>query len=283
MADFDTLEVSVDSGRPVSYFIFSLGSNVWRYTTAEVEITVDGERYLPASIQGDSIKQTGESINDALTLDAPSFIAPAQMFMSAPPTRPIRVQIGFSHVGVEDDEMIIAYTGEILQINFHMPGRARITCEALMSSMSREGLRLAWQRTCPYALYDPVTCKVNKASYQTNFYVLSINGLEIGVDSEGSQASGYFNNGFIEWTHPVRGVEYIAIDTHRKVTAAAGEPDCFFTLFSPPGDLFEGASGKAHPACDFTPTACQDFGNYDNYGGVPDLPGRSPFDGNPVW
>jgi hypothetical protein len=279
---FSAFETSLEDGRPIEFYTFTLGSAVWRYTTAQTDLTVAGNVYTAAVIASPSITQTGEPSTDALNLECPVWIAPAQLFMTSPPTAPIQVIISYKHVG--DDEVVIGYTGEITQVNFPMPGRSVITCESLGSSLSREGLRLGWQRSCPYALYDPVTCKVNKASWKTDFVTLGISGFTIYVELAVVRADGYFNGGFLEWNHPVRGLEYVAIDTHTAIASPpAGQPNAVFVLIAAPGELFEGAPGMVYPGCDFTPTSCQAFSNYDNYGGAPDMPGRSPFDGTPVF
>lgn len=276
---FDAFEVSKESGRPIEFYTFTLNNVAWRYTTAETNITIGSDLYVAAAISADSVKQTGESSNDARSIDVPSWIAPAMAFMGTAPSVPIQMTVGVRHVG--DTEVVIGYVGEVTQVNFPIPGRARITVESLLSSMSREGLRLAWQRSCPYVLYDPLTCKVSKAAHQVNFTTLKIDGFDVYVSLATTKATGHFDAGFFEWTHPTRGKEFVPIERHEQITS--GEFNARFVLFMPPGELYEGAPGAAFPGCNFTPARCQFFGNYDNYGGVPDLPGRSPFDGNPVF
>lgn len=269
-------EQSIEDGRPIQFYAFTLGSVTWRYTSADENLNAGGYDWIAAAISDDGVKQTGETIVDAMTIVAPSWIGPAQVFMGGAPSRSVLITIYSKHEG--DAEMAAVYVGEITQINHApVPGACRITCETLTSSMQREGLRLGWQRTCPYALYDPVTCKVNKALWATPFVVLAIDGFTVTIELATARADGYYNNGFAEWTHPIRGVEYMPIDTH-----AAGSPTTL-TLLGHPGDLFVGAQGVAYPGCNFTPASCQGFSNYDNYGGVPDLPGKSPFDGSPVF
>ena len=229
-----------------------------------------------AAILDDGIRQSGETANDAVTLVAPSWIGPSQLFMSAAPARNVQVAILAKH---EDHaEMVTVYVGEVAQINFPAPGLSRISCETLTASMRRQGLRLGWQRSCPYALYDPLTCKVDKAAWGKNFRVVSINGFTVVANLIATTAvANQFDNGFLTWTHPTRGVEYIPIETQ------TGTSQVTLTLMSEPGELFPGATGTMYPGCNFTPASCQAFGNYDNYGGVPDMPGKSPFDGTPVF
>ena len=275
---FEELETSIDSGRPVEYFRFTLNGATWYYCTADKDQDFGGAHWTAAAIESPTIQQTGEYVNDAVTMNVPSWIAPAQLFMTSAPTFPIQVTIGCKHV--DSDDIVIGYIGEILQVNFPFPGRAVITCESLAATMRREGLRLGWQRSCPYVLYDPVNCKVDKALWKIDFTTLSIDGFTIDVELATTKPDHYFDNGFIEWLHPIRVLELLAIVDHTVMT---GEANARFTLFGPPGELFEGALGSVYPACNFTPTNCQAFGNYDNYGGVPDMPGKSPFDGDPVF
>lgn len=282
---FDADEISLEDGRPVVFYQFTLNSTVWRYTSADALITAGGFDWQPAAISDDGQRVTGETQNDVLTINAPWSIGPSQVFMGGAPSKDIQVAILRKHVDSAD--LVTEYIGSISQINYPIPGSCRITCETLLSTMDREGLRLGWQRACPYTVYDPLTCRLSKAAWGQAFTVLSINGYRVSIDMAGTtQSTGYFDGGFIEWTHPVRGVEFLPIETHTAPAifpVAFGEPNAGLLLFSKPGDLYVGATGIIYPGCNFTPTNCQAFGNYDNYGGVPDLPGKSPFDGTPVF
>ena len=279
---FNAYETSIEQGRPVEFYTFTLGDVVWRYTSADVELVHATHTYTPAAITCPNVQQTGEPAVDALVLDVPSWVAPAQLFMSAPPSRKVQVVISMLHAG--DTDAIVHYNGEISQANFPMPGRARLVCESLLASLEREGLRHAWQRSCTHALYDPLTCKVNKAAHGVAFTVLTISGFTVGIELALAQPDGHFSNGFLEWSHPIRGTEFVAIEDHDVATPSGpDEPNAVLTLFESPGEMFEGATGTVYPGCNFTPANCQAFSNYDNFGGNPDMPGKSPFDGDPVF
>lgn len=276
---YQDLEDSIEDGRPISFYQFTLGASVaWRYTSAEEAITVGGYTWEPAAITDDGNKQTGESVNDVMTIDCPWWIGPAQLFMSAAPSKSIQVTVFAKHEG--DTEIVATYIGDVTQINYPMPGRAKISCETIGASMQREGLRLGWQRTCPYSLYDPITCKVNKTAFGTTFVVQEIDGDFVRIRLTTARASNFYNNGFVEWTHPIRGLETLPVDSYVQIGSTV---EGTISLLSPAGDLFVGASGTAYPGCDFTPTSCLSFSNYDNYGGAPDMPGKSPFNGNPFF
>lgn len=269
---FQALESSVDEGRPLVLYAFTFGSVVWRYTAADEDIEFGGHQWRAATISNDNIRQNGESAAEALTISAPSWVGPAMLFMSSAPSRDVLVSIIEKHEG--DEEVLVVYSGEITQINFPLPGSCRISCETISSSMRREGLRLGWQRGCPYQVYDPVTCKLNKAAFAVAFTVVSVSGYQVVVTFASAVDDGYLNGGFVEWVHPIRGVEFLAIESN---TTVAGQS--VLTIFGDPGEIYPSATGSVHPGCDGTPDRCQEFGNYDNYGGNPDMTGKSPFDG----
>lgn len=279
---YDILETSNELGQPAEFYSFALGPSIWRYTTADVDVVAGGFTWTSAAIKSDSVKQTGETSNDAFNLDVPSWIAPAQIHMASAPSSPITMTQHTKHHW--DGEMLVSYIGEVVQVGFPMPGRAKIVCQNTSGSLDREGLRLGWQRTCSYALYDPLTCKVNKATWQQAVVVLQIAGAVVSVELAGTlRDTNFFNNGFMVWAHPMRGNEYMAIERSVKLSPAVNSVNTQLLLQGDPGELYEGATGFILPGCNFTPTNCIAFGNLDNYGGEPDLPGRSPFDGQPVF
>lgn len=265
---FNTLESSIEDGRPVSLYVFTFGSTVWRYTSADEDLDVGGNTYKAAAISDDGVRQSGEAAADMLTLNAPSWIGPAQVFMRGAPSQAILVNILAKHEGSTEVRNI--YSGEVSQVAYPFPGAVRIVCETLSATMAREGLRLGWQRSCPYALYDPLTCKVNKAAWGFESVVLVISRNLLTMDGMGVEPDGKYNNGFAEWTHPIRGIERLPIEEHTNGT---------LKLFGDPGELYVGATLTVYPGCDFTPSSCQAFGNYPNYGGFEYMPGKSPFEG----
>jgi hypothetical protein len=171
-----------------------------------------------------------------------------------------------------DNELVTLYVGEVSQVNFPQPNKAALSCEALSVSMSREGLRLGWQRSCPFALYDAATCKINKAGFAVPATITEISGFNITVSA--ALSADIYPGGFFEWTHPVKGAEFRAIEAQNGSA---------LRVFGSTLDLYVGLAITLYRGCDRTPATCRSFGNYDNYGGVPLMPGKSPFDGTPVF
>lgn len=271
---FSAYESSTEDGRPITLYRFTLGATVWRYTSHDKDVLLlDGTLWKSVAISDEGIKQSGEAASDAMNITAPISIGPVQAHLSTPPSQAIQVVILRKHEG--SDDVTAAWAGEIMQVNTATPGQTRITCETTAVSMRREGLRLAWQRTCPYALYDAVTCKVNKAAFGHEFTVFGRDGFSIITIGTSAFPVGWFSGGFIQWMHPVRGAEYRGINSHN------GD---MLGIFGSVDDIYEGLRVMVYPGCSRTAASCRDkFNNLDNYGGVPHMPGRSPFDGNPIF
>lgn len=271
---FNSYENSIEAGRPVVLYTFTLGTTVWRYTSSDVDyLALDGKVWKSVAISNDAIKQSGEASSDALNITAPISIGPVQVHLVTPPPQAIQVSIGYVHR--DDGNIRVCYAGEITQVNPSLIGQAQITVETTSATMRREGLRLGWQRSCPYALYDALTCKVNKASYVKHYKVIAKSGFLIQAYGASAMGRDYFTGGFISWLDPIRGNEFRGITAHF---------DNSLQIFGSLDDIYEGLNIDVYPGCPRTSTACKDkFNNLPNYGGIPHLPGSSPFDGNPVF
>lgn len=264
---YQEYETSVEMAQPIRLYTFSIGSRSWRYNSSDAQVvTVDGKLWLPAAIEDDGVKQTGESATDAMTIKAQSDIAPAQLFKLSPPSSRMSVVIAEKHIG--DDEIYVQYVGEVSQYNEGTPGTATFVCETISATFDREGLRIGWQRSCPYALYDPATCRLDKTVFMVSATITSISASAVTVTGLGTGTA--YSGGFIEWEHPVKGTERIGIES---------QTDGTIDLFGFPNDLYEGMTILVYRGCNQTPASCQSFGNYANYGGFTMLPGKSPFDG----
>jgi uncharacterized phage protein (TIGR02218 family) len=269
---FENDERSIEDGRPIQLYRFAIGGNFWYYTNADDDIEKVGQLWKAIAITDDGVNQTGEAASDALTLTTTTDIVVSQMYQSYPPSRPVQVAIFQAHE--ESDNVRALYVGEVTQHNIPRPGTAVFTCETIAATMAREGLRLGWQRTCPYALYDPVTCKVDKALFAVAGTVGAVVDNIVTIAALSAHPTGRFDGGFIEWTDPVRGIERRGIETHN---------DDEITMFGTADGIETGMSITAYPGCPRTTTGCTSFGNIDNYGGAPGMQGKSPFDGTPVF
>lgn len=274
---------------------FGLNGRFWRYTSnAENVIDIDGNEWEACPISDDGVKQSGEAASDALNITASVDTVPARLFMYSPPSKMMsivkyraefdpkpRVSEVTGLVSTPDSRVHpvtnkrVLYDGEVGQCSFAGdPGTVGFTCETLSASMRREGLRLPWQRQCPFAIYDQSTCKLDKSSRGVVAVITAINGVSVSLDSIGSIPDGHMAGGFLEFQHPVKGMETLAVES------ASGTD---LVIFGSTIELWVGMTVTIYPGCNQSPDRCKSYGNYLNYGGFEALPGKSPFNGDPVF
>lgn len=270
---FDALETSIENGRPIYLYRFILNDKTWYYTSADHDIEALGQTWIAVPIADDGTKLTGEAVTDALSITASTEIEPAKIYMHYPPSRPIQVAILRLNDGNSDSKTV--YMGEITQVNVATPGTATITCETLSATMNRDGLRLGWQRSCPYALYDPLTCRVDKWAWAIPAVIDDIIEDQVICSALAGQDDHRFAGGFIEWTDPVRGVERRALENSNSLGT--------IVIFGTTDGLEVGMNITVFPGCTRTTASCNKFNNMLNYGGIPALQGKSPFDGDPIF
>lgn len=269
---FAAFEESIEQGRTISLYRFSLAGKFWYYTSADADIMRSSKVWKAIPISDSGYNQTGEAATDALTITCSMQAIPAQIHGQYPPSQIMTVSVFETHEG--DQEVRAKYAGEITAGSVVQPGAFEFTCEDLSTIVDRAGLRFVWQRNCGYALYDPATCKVDKSLYAVPATVTEIDGGTITLTGLSGQPDGRFNGGYVEWTDPVRGQELRAVEVH--------EGDQLL-MFGAADGLEVGLDVFVYPGCARNTDACGFFNNLGNYGGIPAMQGESPFDGNPVF
>ncbi|QXV73589.1 putative tail assembly protein [Rhizobium phage RHph_X2_30] len=269
---FDVNERSSYSGMPVALYDFVFGTAEWFYTSDEEAITLGGDTYQPIAISDTGPKQSGDATSDEMIITLPKTVPVAVMLNGQPPSETIWVNIRHYHHG--DDGAPIIWSGYIDSRKQVSTNSVEISCKMLTAGFDRNGLRLTFVRQCPHALYDQ-GCKVNKDLFAVTFQVDSLNGNTIFSDVIGTLADGYFSNGFFTWTRFTGAVERRGIEEH------VGD---HFTILGTSAGIAVGDWITAYPGCARTRTDCiNKFNNLSNYGGFPHLPGKSPFQGDPVF
>lgn len=269
---YNDIESSNYGGKPIYLYEFRLNDQYWRYTSAANSVSTLGFMWEPMGVSDDGVKQTGDTTVDALNITMPISSAVVGLYIGTPPISPVYVTIRHMHEG--DPDAAVVYVGEVMQINMNTPVTAIVTCNTLSASLERNGLRLAYTRGCPYSLYD-VCCKVNKENFRYDGTISTVGAASIVVPGVANFGDKWFAGGYIEWVDPRRGVDRRAIEQHVGDT---------LYIFGNVSGIAGGMIIKIYPGCPRTVAACKTkFNNLANYGGIPSMPDRSPFDGNPVF
>lgn len=254
---------------------FQVGGNVYRYTASDTGLSVGGYLWERAAISHEGVRQTGDATEDSVTLTSDSQLIPASIFVGSVPTQDVLVRFAKAHEG--DQAFQVFFVGLVSSVDWPEPGRVKFSLITLSATMLREGLTLTFQRSCRNVLYSQGrgACNVNKEDFRVDATVVTTSRGEVALRGLAGYPDGWFDGGFIEWDDSTRGVERRTIERYTGGSSVL--------LFGLPDGLFEDMEVRVYAGCARTAQACDEkFNNMDNYGGQPQLPGDSPFDGDPL-
>lgn len=271
---FSLFEIGNATGRPVFLYELTWGTTVWRYTSADRVITFAGVDWAPVAISDDGVVQGANTVE--FTVNIPANLPIVGLFRGTPPAEPIALRCLRYHHGDPDAQAIVYWHGTVG--NVKRRGIASAVVFGLPKTLRRTGLRLCWERNCPYMLYDQ-DCKADADLFKVVTTITALTATTITVASLGAWAGEQFAGGFLRWepagftagTYERRGIE----------SFVAGK---LFNVFGSTDRLVVGQEIALYLGCDLTAQTCKDtFNNLPNHGGFGFMPGKSPFDGNPVF
>lgn len=263
---------SAENSTLQSLYEFRINDKAWRYTNGREPVFMNGFTWAPFTISDSGSRQKGDVQADLFEITCQSDMPIVAMYMSNPPSAETQVTARRFEIGETESE--VYFVGSLSNVDMPLPGRAVLSCTAVSASLEREGLRLTWSRTCPYSLYD-ADCRVDRSMFAIPATILtSVNGI-VTVQTLVEQDNGWLDGGFIEWVDPTTGLE------RRGIESQIGNE---LVMFGTSAGLNPGMNVAMYPGCNRTTDHCKNkFSNIANYGGVPQMPGRSPFDGDPVF
>lgn len=273
---FDSQETSVDSGKPIELLLISYMTNVWCYTTSERQDVYDGKTYIPAPMQHDALKSSGEVAKTTLTVSISQDCPVSEMFRIQPPSGVVSVTLFTKHA--DDAEAKAFWKGRIINVEWEPPW-LKLTVENVHSSLKRMGLRRKYSSQCPHALYGQGLglCNVNRDDHKVIYTVGAVSGTSVSSASLTAHADQFFAGGYVEWIHATTGYKEM-----RMILSSYA--DGHLVLSSVPVGLVPGAALTIYPGCDHLSTTCDTkFGNSENYGGMEFIPKKNPFGGTTLY
>lgn len=279
---FSDKEISNDEGQRIGLYHFRWGTQNWYYTSADRVIAYDSgdgsgsHDYQPTAISDSGVTQGGETGYD-FQVTLPSTNPVALLYRVTPPSGRVYLKVRRMQLGETDAPLF--WVGTVANLKPKNLAGAVMVCRSSISNLKRTGLRLTWQRQCPHALYDR-QCRVDPADWEYPYEIASVVGNQVTLVTAGvglDQATGFFTGGIIKWQ--------VATDTYDFRMIEAHTAPLVFTLFGRGDGLAAAMDVLLYPGCtrDVSLTGCLHFANLDNYGGHLYMPGKSPFDGNPVF
>lgn len=280
MADmtYGDYEESPDSGAPVKCYLFRRGGLVYAYTTADREITINNIDFKPGSQVSDGgYEASGDTSASGLevTINAGSEVS--KLYKAYAPSSPLSLTVWEQHVDPDQpiQQYIVSWMGHVSSVKWTDQITCVLNCTTLMASTGAPGLRRCWQKPCSNTLYD-ADCKVSPEMFKDDDVILEHTGETVTLTTLSlSYPANRFAGGYISW------FTQDGVEEQRGIRQSAGR---VLTILGNTRGMYNGAQVRVYPGCNHTITVCSGtFGNEANYGGTPHLPGRSPFDGNPVF
>lgn len=274
---FQDLENSNYEGAPLTLYEFAIGNQSWCYNDSDTDIPYQSKLFYGVPISNEGITQSSDVANDTFEVTMPHNTELANLFVGMAPTGTMILTVRRRHHGDFDSPVvwsgIVKNGSRVDSVSF------KIRAQAMLASLDRQGLRLAWGRNCPHALYDN-RCQANPNLHSTTTTVNAKTGVDLYVNSvlSGMGAGATFAGGYIEFIHSQTSLlQRIAIESQNSGGTK-------LTLLGMTEGIESGQSITAFKGCERTINHCSvSFNNSIHYGGFPLLPDKSPFDGDPVF
>lgn len=267
---YDASELSFQSGAPVELYEFRRAARVWRFTSSDADVTVDGATYTAAPLQRTAIEQTPERARNGIRISCARDFPIADLFRVTSPTDVISVTIIRYH-RAEPLNSITLWMGRVLNAEWRGLS-ADLSCEPVSASLTRTGLRRLYQKQCPHVLYG-AACGVSKVAQGIATTVTAASGVTLTVAA--LTGGKPYAGGFVEWLLDDGMIE------RRFITGVAS---LALTLSQPFQGITVGQAVTVYPGCNHTTGTCSSvYGNLANFGGFPYIPTKNPFDGSPVY
>jgi uncharacterized phage protein (TIGR02218 family) len=271
---FSPLEISNQQARPVALYEFRYGNTYWRYCTDDEDRTVNGHVWTAQVISDEGVTQGGSDQNDLqITVQADNPVA--AIFRNGQLSGKVWLSVRRWHIGDPDEETPLLWSGTVVNAAVaDNQAAAQMTCRSLGGSYDRQGLRLAWGRMCPHVLYSEFGCRVNKSLHAYPHTIETLSGTNFTVTTYLPPAEGSFTGGFAEFIREDGSFQRYGIEFQNGND---------FRVFGSTSGLSLGSEVTLYPGCSRDTASCKRFDNLANFGGFPHLPGKSPFDGSPVF
>lgn len=268
MTSFNTLEVSVERSRPIELYEFVLGSETYRYTSAEDTLTVGSDDFEPEAIARNQVEQGSDQSTRTLTITMPASNPFAEQFINVVPGERASVNV----YRYQRDEspafttQVLLFKGLVQSVRFpNDGGTAEIAVRSIEAALNRNVPRFSYMGMCNHFHYDQ-SCGVNPASFNHIGAVTLVSGNDVTVTGAG--ASGFdFVGGYARPT---------GANDFRMVLAQSGD---VLTLLLPFADSILGGDLQVFAGCDhiITGDCATVFDNVINFGGFGFVPNRNVF------
>lgn len=265
---YDAFEDSFHDAAPVECYKFIGSFTTYRYTSSDVETTLNGEVYSPVSSKRNALR-AGTQDDDSLHLEVqlPFDVEVVKDYAYAESPFNLTLELYRVHRGTSfATDWVLLWKGRIT--SFSVAGRiAKLRVPSIFSRALQGDLPSAYyQNSCNHVLYDG-RCRANRTAFTHTAKVLSVGVNNFEVDDDGF-ADGVLRAG--EAINSRNGERRMILSNSVNLVV----------LSYPFVDLRDGDLVDLVAGCDHSFATCKSkFNNALNYGGHPYVPSDNPFQG----
>lgn len=271
---FDTLNTSTEDGAPIDLITFNVGSETFRFTNAEDELTVLSLTYEPIAISRDPVELGIEARTQTVSARMPADHPFAVKYLGVPPGRKTTGVIQVVH---RDDltDVRTEFTGLLRSVGFDQLGaEAEIIMLPLTGALLRVVPRFLFSGMCNHVLYDG-GCGVNRSSFThtgvgattADSQIITVSGIDA------AKGVGWATGGYCEFNNDARGV-FRHIATNQLVLVAPFKESIAGQTIS----VYAGCDHEYGGDCAAVGSGGK-FNNQARFGGFPFVPTKNPFIG----
>lgn len=266
---YQTFEESVHDAAPIECYKFVGSFKDYRYTSADQEVTVNGEVYTPAALKRNGVRAgTHNEETLALELELPFDLAVVTDYAYAESPPKLSLTVYRVHRGTSfATDWALLWTGQVS--TFSVQGRtARLRVPSVFSRALQGSVpNVYYQTPCNHVLYDG-RCKVSPAAFTQSTTVSTV-GINNVVVADDGFADGVLKAG------------EIINDRNGERRMILGNVADTITIGFPFVDLVAGDTVTLRAGCDLSFSTCKNkFNNTLNFGGQPYIPSDNPFQGS---
>lgn len=266
LVTFDDREQSRYGAQPIECFHFEQGANDWKFTSADMVVTLPVGEFQPIPISRNALEFSEEDTGETIEVKVPRDNSVAALFIGDLPSSPVRVTIYRAHRG--DETLAISwFVGQVWKVEFQGTSQAVLVCKSVIAQLERAYPIVLVQAPCNHVLYSN-QCKANPTTSRDLVTISTVDGVTIVSGNFAGRADQWYQGGTLQ---TLDGSERRFIADHVGDTV---------TLISRMPGLQSGAQVWAVWGCSHLEDACLNkFANLDNFLGFPRIPKRNPYEG----
>ena len=269
MSDFNTLEISKEASRPLELYTFTLGAEIFQFTSAEDDITIGVDTWIAEAIGRDAITQGGDAARKNVIVTCPSDNVIPAKYVNIVPGQQIAVEIfrlQRDEVPTFDTQTLV-FKGQIFDVKFSQNGHtADIVLRSDEEALARNIPRFTYMFSCNHILYSP-DCGVDPDLFNVIGNITDETGNTITLTGATIEPDGFYTGGFCT---PVGETDFRLILNH------VGD---VLTLLLPFASPVLNTDVQAFAGCDhlIDGDCATRFDNVIEYGGNAFVPKKNPF------